>query len=114
MNDEVDLKTKTDVLDLVISFLMEHEKKMDLIVQRLERISERLSRSRYSTTKSTSPLYPPNSKPGTFTLTINNPDNFERIKSIKIDWKTTKKKLFPEDAEMDAILEEIEYVLRDN
>jgi len=44
MTDESSLQTKTDILDLVISFVMEHEKRMDEIVERLEQLSARMAR----------------------------------------------------------------------
>ena len=50
MTDEPTLRTKTYVLDLVISFMMEHEKQMDQMLERIERIVPLLLRK--------SPEYP--------------------------------------------------------
>ena len=44
MSDDPDLKTKTDVMDLIINFLREHERNMDEIVERLEKISKKISK----------------------------------------------------------------------
>jgi hypothetical protein len=41
MTDEPTLRTKTDVLDLVISFMMEHEKQMDQMLERIERVADK-------------------------------------------------------------------------
>ncbi|MDH5792694.1 MAG: hypothetical protein OEZ44_10975, partial [Candidatus Bathyarchaeota archaeon] len=44
MSDEPTLRTKTDVLDLVIGFIVEHEKRMDEMVARMESMVEKMSR----------------------------------------------------------------------
>ena len=96
MRDEIGVKTKTDVLDFVISFIVEHEKRMDHMTERLEKITEKFGKRRYSVRKAESPVKIDNSEPGTFTISIRNPDNFEPIKSIKIDWEKPERDLDPE------------------
>lgn len=86
MSDEPPFKTKTDVLDLLISFLREHEKQMDHMLQRLEKIAEKMSkRERHVEQLSASPP-PEKSQPSPFTLTINNPENFEDLQSLNVEW----------------------------
>jgi hypothetical protein len=91
MRDEIGVKSKTDVLDFVISFIVEHEKRMDHMTERLERITENLGRRKYAVRKTESP-----------------------IKSIRIDWKDTRKIFHPDDLEFDSILKDIEYTLKDD
>ena len=88
LTDEPALKTKTDVLDLIISFLMEHEKQMDHMLQRLEGIVETLSKSGRYIEQVSASQYPKESQPNSFTLTITSPDNFEGMKSLNIEWGT--------------------------
>jgi len=114
MNDELNVRTKTDVLDLVISFIMEHEKQMDTMTERLERIAEKLSRNDYRLGKDTPTAGAQAPQHGTFTITINNPEEFERIKSIKIDWETDEDMPPSQSPEMDSILSDIEYTLKDD
>ncbi len=119
MRDEMGVKTRTDVLDFVISFIVEHEKRMDHMTERLERITEKLGKKRYavkkveSPTKRESPVKVDNPEPGTFTISIHNPEDFDPIKSIRIEWKDTGKVFHPDDLEFDSILKDIEYTLRD-
>jgi hypothetical protein len=114
MRDEIGMKSKTDVLDFVISFIVEHEKRMDIMTERLERITERLGKKRYVVRNSESPVKIDNPEPGTFTITIHNPEDFEPIKSVRIDWKDTEKIFHPDDLEFDSILHDIEYTLKDD
>ncbi len=120
MRDEIGMKSKTDVLDFVISFIVEHEKRMDHMTERLERITEKLGKKRYavkkvqSPMKLDSPVKVDNPKPGIFTISIHNPEDFEPIKSIRIDWKGTGKIFHPDDLEFDSILKDIEYTLRED
>ncbi len=113
MTDESSLQTKTDILDLVISFVMEHEKRMDEIVERLEQLSARMARMSYRGKQ-------PDSfdsilrKPDVFTLTINNPEGYDKIKGIKIEWEDTEKEFTPEISEIDAILDKIDFTFRDD
>lgn len=113
MSDEPTLKTRADVLDLVIGFIMDHEKQMDRMIGRLERIVERLSRNsrrmESSLTRQDSSAY----QPTIFKLSVNNPDRYEKIKSIKIEWETEEKEYTPELSEIDTILDKIEYTFRD-
>ncbi len=114
MRDEIGVKSKTDVLDFVISFIMEHEKRMDHITERLERITEKLGKRRYAVSKSKSPVKIENPAPGIFTISIHNPEEFEAIKSIRIDWKDKGKTFLPDEVEFDSILNDIEYTLWDD
>jgi hypothetical protein len=113
MADESSLQTKTDILDLVISFVMEHEKRMDKIVERLEQLSARMARMSIRGRQ-------PDSfdsilrKPDVFTLTINNPEGYDNIKGIKIEWEDTEKEYTPEISEIDAILDKIDFTFRDD
>ena len=43
MTDEPTLRTKTDVLDLVINILKEHEKNLDRLLERLETLIDAFS-----------------------------------------------------------------------
>ncbi len=114
MRDEIGARSKTDVLDFVISFIVEHEKRMDHMTERLERITEKLGKKRYAVKKVESPVKVDNPEPGTFTISIHNPEDFDPIKSITIDWKDTGKIFHPDDLEFDSILKDIEYTLRDD
>jgi hypothetical protein len=113
MTDESSLQTKTDILDLVISFVMEHEKRMDEIVERLEHLSARMARMSIRGRQ-------PDSfdsilrKPDVFTLTINNPEGYDNIKGIKIEWEDAEKEYTPEISEIDAILDKIDFTFRDD
>jgi uncharacterized coiled-coil protein SlyX len=111
MSDEPTLRTKTDVLDLVIGFIVEHERRMDQMVERLERVAEKLSRSIQHTNAS---LPDPSLQPNHFTLTIDNPDYYEKIKSVSVEWETGRKDFTPELSEIDAILDEIENAFKTN
>ncbi len=113
MVDKSSRQTKTDVLDLVISFVMEHEKRMDEIVERLEHLSARMAMMSIRGRQ-------PDSfdsilrKPDVFTLTINNPEGYDNIKGIKIEWEDTEKEYTPEISEIDAILDKIDFTFRDD
>ena len=114
MRDEMGVKSKTDVLDFVISFIVEHEKRMDQMTDRLERITEKLGKRRYAVRKTESPVKVDNPEPGTFTISIHNPEGFDPIKSVTINWKDSGKAFHPDDLEFDSILKDIEYTLRDD
>lgn len=90
MTDEPSLNTKTDVLDLIISFLMEHEKQMDQTLQRIERITETMSMSAHHSERAPKPNQPIWLQPHAFTLTITNPDRFKELKSLKIEWEAKR------------------------
>ena len=113
MTDESSLQTKTDILDLVISFVMEHEKRMDEIVERLEQLSARMARMSIRGRQ-------PDSfdsilrKPDVFTLTINNPEGYDNIKGIKSEWENAEREYTPEISESDAILDKIDFTFRDD
>jgi hypothetical protein len=113
MTDESGLSTKTDVLDFVISFIVEHEKRMDQMVERLERASEKLSRSSGRTT-ATLPPDTAKHQPNLFTMTINNPEDYDRLKSVKIDWESGHREFTPEISEIDSILDKIDFRFRDD
>ena len=114
MRDEIRAKSKTDILDFVISFIVEHEKRMDIMTERLERITERLGKKRYEVRNNESPVKIDNPEPGMFTITIHNPEDFDPIKSVRIEWKDTTKVFHPDDLEFDSILNNIEYTIRDD
>ena len=110
MSDEPTLRTKTDVLDLVIGFIVEHEKRMDDMVTRMESIVEKMSRGLQRT--GVAPTIPHRRQPDSFTLTISNPENYDKIKSIMVEWETEQKEFTPELSEIDAILDEIEHAFK--
>lgn len=111
MTDEPYLKNKTDVLDLVISFLMEHEKQMDQTTRRLEMIVETLSKRGRGIEYPPTPRYTEETRPDSFTITINNPNSFEELRSLKIEWGPKGGDRV--DAEMDAnrIVRETEHAI---
>ena len=109
-------KSKTDVLDFVISFIVEHEKRMDHYDREAgeDHGEAREEEVRSQGTKRESPVKVDNPEPGTFTISIHNPEDFDPIKSIRIEWKDTGKVFHPDDLEFDSILKDIEYTLRDD
>lgn len=90
MSDEYSTKTKTDVLDLIINFLMEHEKQLDQMMERLENLIKILTKGSNEAiqTQSIEEHHEPPSK--SFTLSINNPGSFDRIRNLKIEWGDEK------------------------
>jgi hypothetical protein len=110
MSDEPTLRTKTDVLDLVIGFIVEHEKRMDEMVARMESMVEKMSRGLQRV--GVAPQELPRLKPDSFTLTISNPENYDKIKSIMVEWEAGQKEFTPELSEIDAILDEIEHTFK--
>ena len=103
MTDEPSTKTKTDVLDLIISFLMEHEQQLDQTLQRLEKLVERLSERSDRLDPEPPRRTSPRPQPGAFTLTISNPGSFEEMKSLKIEWRAN-----PDASERSRVIGEIE------
>ena len=114
MRDEIGVKSKTDILDFVISFIVEHEKRMDKITDRLEKITKTIGKKRHTVIKQKPPVKIENPNPGTFIISIRNPEGFEPIKSIKIEWDDNKKIFQSDYREFDSILKDIEYTLRDD
>jgi len=81
---------KTDVLDLIINFLMEHEKQLDQMMERLERLIETLTK-RSDNARRTRPIEEHTEPPSnSFTLNINNPGSFEKMRTLKIEWGDEK------------------------
>lgn len=113
MSDEPPMKTKTDVLDLIIGFLMEHEKQLDGIVERLETLTEEKLRNRLQIDEPRKEDPVTIAQPDSLTLTINNPDGARTIKSIKIEWEETKTDTGQTSAKVRAMLDEIDNVLRE-
>jgi predicted Zn-ribbon and HTH transcriptional regulator len=112
MTDEPTLRTKTDVLDLVISFLMDHEKQMDQMLERIERIADRLSSKGTRINPLSADVETTGYQPDKFTITIDNPENYGSIKSIKIDWEKPEYEVDPESQEVLSFLEEIEQIYK--
>lgn len=110
MSDEPTLRTKTDVLDLVIGFIIEHEKRMDDMVARMESMVEKMSRGIQRAGATSKEL--PGRQSRSFTLTISNPENYDKIKSIMVEWETEQREFTPELSEIDAILDEIEHAFK--
>lgn len=114
MSDEPSIKTKTDVLDLVISFIMDHENRMDQMVERLERLTNKLPSSNYKINNALTSRDYATTKPEVFSLVINNPKDFKEIKSVKIEWDIRNQELIHENARVNTILSEIKHHLRED
>lgn len=112
MTDEPTLRTKTDVLDMVISFMMEHEKQMDQMLERIERVADRLSSKGTRVNPLSAAVETTGYQPDKFTITIDNPENYGPIKSIKIDWEKPEQDLDHESQEVLSFLEEIEQIYK--
>jgi hypothetical protein len=108
MSDEPTLKTRTDVLDLVIGFIVEHEKRMNDMVERLERIADKLAKSNQHMDGANNVWEIRRQDSNLFTLSINNPEDYENIKSVKVEWETGQKEFTTELSEIEAILNEME------
>ena len=113
MTDEPSLKTKTDVLDLVINFIMDHEKRMDQMVERLERLTGKLPNRINSFNYPLAPKSNSLSQPDVFSLVINNPREFDKIRSIKIDWEMAREE-FSSESSFNTILNDLEDKLRED
>ena len=111
MTDKHTLKTKTDVIDLVIGFLVDYEKRMDEITERLDRIAEKMGRveKRPRGTTMTRDIKDSN----VFTISINNPEKYDKIRSIKIEWENEEREYTPEISEIDALLDKIDFTFKD-
>lgn len=113
MTDEPSLKTKADVLDLIISFIIDHEKWMDQIVERLERITDKLPSNSNRIDNVPTPQNRAIPQPDVFSLIINNPKDFDKINSIRIDWETAEKEFIPASS-VDTIMNKVERSLRED
>jgi len=90
VSDEYSTKTKTDVLDLIINFLMEHEKQLDKMMERLESLIQILNKGS-NEAKLTKTIERQQETPSkSFTLNINNPGSFDRMRTVKIVWGDEK------------------------
>lgn len=114
MSDEPPMKTKTDVLDLIINFLMEHEKQLDGIVERLETLVEERPGNRLQIDEPQKVEPVTITQPDSLTLTINNPDGSRKVKSIKIEWEETNTDTGQISAKVRTMLDEIDNVLRED
>jgi hypothetical protein len=47
-------------------------------------------------------------------MTINNPEDYDRLKSVKIDWESGHREFTPEISEIDSILDKIDFRFRDD
>ncbi len=112
MTDEPTLRTKTDVLDLVISFMVEHEKQMDQMLERIERVADKLSSKRTRVNPLSAAVETTGYRPDK--LTIDNAENYGPIKSIKIDWEKPERNLDPESQKVLSFLEEIEEIYKED
>lgn len=86
MIEEPSINTKTDILDLVISFLAEHEKQMDQMIRRLERTAEAQSRRSQDSAYAPETGHSTEVKPNSFTITINAPNDLKHLKRVTIEW----------------------------
>jgi adenylate cyclase class IV len=114
MTDEPNLRTKTDVLDLVISFMMDHEKKMDQMLERIERVADKLSQKRGYTKHMSAPIETAEYQADKFTITIDNPENYGPMRSIKIDWEKPQQDVDLKRPEILDFLKEIEQIYRED
>lgn len=114
MTNEPDLRTKTDVLDLVISFLMEHEKQMDMMLERIENLTEKLSLQQNNSVIPPSIADIEGIPPSKLRISIDNPEGYGPIKSIKIDWDKPPVDSGPSKAEVLNFLEEIERIYKND
>lgn len=85
MKNDPSSDSKTDVLDLIINFLMDHEKQMDHMIQRLETLLKELTKNGKCREPVSIPDHTKNAQTPAFTFTISNPDNFKE-KSLEIEW----------------------------
>jgi hypothetical protein len=111
MTDEPTLRTKTDVLDLVISFMVEHEKQMDQMLERIERVADKLSSKRTRVNPLSAAVETTGYRPDKLTITIDNTENYG---SIKIDWEKPERDLDPESQKVLSFLEEIEEIYKED
>ena len=114
MTDKPALRTKTDVLDLVINFMMDHEKQMDQMLERLERLTDKLSSKGAIQEPMTSTVETPKNHTDRFIITVDNPKKYGPMKSIKIDWENRERDLDTESPEVLKFLEEIEEIYRES
>ncbi len=114
MTDEPTLRTKTDVLDLVISFMVEHEKQMDQMLERIERVADKLSRKGTRDYPLSATVETTGYRADKLTITIDNAENYGPIKSIKIDWEKPEWDLDPESQKVLSFLEEIEEIYKED
>lgn len=110
MPDGSSLRTKADVMDLVIGFLVEHEKRLDRLVERLERITKEASLD-YMKPEAVSALNKNTTNTSAFNLTITNPTSRDRIKSVKIEFETSGN-LDGDMSDIDNLLDKIEFDAR--
>lgn len=108
MTDEPSAKTKTDVLDLIISFLMEHEKQMDQMLRRLERLVEALPKRGDYVECTPTPKSRTGLQPNLFKLTVNNPGSLAEMRSLKIEWGTKTGTIPNAITDVDATVGKIE------
>ena len=113
MTDKPNLRTKTDVLDMVISFMMDHEKQMDQMLERIEKIADKLSNNGTRINTPLTHVEPSEYQSGKLTITIDSPENYGPMKSIKIDWGEPQQGVDPESPEVLKFLEEIEQIYRE-
>jgi hypothetical protein len=112
MTDEHTLKTKTDVIDLVIGFLVDYEKRLDDITERLDRIAEKMVRVENRPRGTT--MTKERKDNSVFTISINNPEDYDKIRSIKIEWENEEREYTPEISEIDALLDKIDFTFKEN
>lgn len=108
LTNEPSTKTKTDVLDLIISFLMEHEKQMDQMLQRLEGLVETLSKRGDDVERTPTPKHRTGLQPNSFKLTVNNPGSLAEMRSLKIEWGPKTGTIPNAITDVDAIVGKIE------
>jgi len=95
----------------VIGFLVNYEKQMDEVTVRLDKIADKMSRveRRVSPARMSRSMKEPN----VFTIAINNPEDYDKIKSIKIEWENEEKEFTPEISEIDALLDKIDFTFKE-
>jgi len=110
LTDEPSTQTKTDVLDLVISFLMDHEKQMDQMIQRLEKLFEMAAEMGGLLDREPAPRVRRRPQSNAFTITISNPGGFEEMKSLRMEWRT-KNDVDPKNAGAGVAIGEMDHPL---
>jgi hypothetical protein len=108
LTGEPSFNTKADVLDLIISFLMDHEKQMEQMLERLERVVETLTRE-HDIEQAPRQNYPIETQPHTFVLTITNPATLEDMKSLTIEWGGKPRSLTDTGSDTDMTVRKIEH-----
>jgi hypothetical protein len=86
MSDEISANTKYDVIDFVIQFLIDKEKNLDNLIQRLEKAVVNLSKTKEDQNGQIAENRAKKGQDENFKITLTNQGKVPEIKSIKIEW----------------------------